>query len=316
MSDYYEKLDKAKAGFLRDVDAHVMHIKQDEGVFRHIRFSQGGSSVYHFDITTWPGYLCISGDMGCFVFARTADMFTFFRGDRINPQYWAEKIQATNNRSGHRSFSIDLLKQAVADDFDRWEFDDDAQKTAAWKAITDEWDGLFYDIEGDAMRSAIDISPECLSEILALLQAIGVKPVASLHSYNAVRLVIEGEAVPDAELVDLIVMQERTVGSASLQAKFRVREAPRTIPQIRFRPHRNGLAESMAECVTISATAEALKAHLNECVVIAPITDVKLERHGVGPDPRIGWPETWLVKGYMPDGSSGVMGFTDGNLQA
>ena len=160
MSDYYEKLDKAKAGFLRDVDAHVMHIKQDEGIFRHVRFSQGGSSVYHFAITTWPGYLCISGDMGCFVFARTADMFTFFRGDRINPQYWAEKIQATNNRSGHRSFSVDLLKQAVADDFERWEFDDEAQKAEAWKAITDEWDGLFYDIEGcslqDAMKAVTD----------------------------------------------------------------------------------------------------------------------------------------------------------------
>ena len=28
-----------------------------------------------FDIVTWPGYLCYSGDMGCFVFTRLPDMF-------------------------------------------------------------------------------------------------------------------------------------------------------------------------------------------------------------------------------------------------
>lgn len=155
MSDYYEKLDKAKAEFLRDADQHEMLIKQDDGVFRHIRFSQGGSSVYHFDITTWPGYLCISGDMGCFVFARTTDMFTFFRGDHINPSYWAEKLQATNNRSGHRRFSFDLLREAVAADFEGWDFADDEQKAAAWKAITDDWDGLFYNADGSDMQHAV-----------------------------------------------------------------------------------------------------------------------------------------------------------------
>ncbi|AII27758.1 hypothetical protein B9J07_12835 [Sinorhizobium sp. LM21] len=155
MSDYYEKLDKAKAEFLRDAGKHEMLIKQDDGVYRHIRFSQGGSSVYHFDITTWPGYLCISGDMGCFVFARTMDMFTFFRGERINPSYWSEKLQATNNRSGHRRFSFDLLKEAVAADFEHWDFDSDEQKAAAWKAITDDWDGLFYSAEGSDLHHAV-----------------------------------------------------------------------------------------------------------------------------------------------------------------
>lgn len=155
MSDYYEKLDKAKAEFLRDAGNHQMCIKQDAGIFRHIRFSKDSSSVYHFDITTWPGYLCISGDMGCFVFARTTDMFEFFRGDRINPQYWAEKLQATNNRSGHRTFSMDLLKAAVAADFEGWDFDSDEKKAQAWKAITDDWGGLFYNAEGSDAQHAV-----------------------------------------------------------------------------------------------------------------------------------------------------------------
>lgn len=165
------------------------------------------------------------------------------------------------------------------------------------------------------MRSAIDISPECLSEILALLHAIGVKPVSSLRSDNSIRLVIEGQSVPDANLVDLVVTTSNIVGMTSLQAQFRVREDAAPTKQIRFRPHRSGLAESMAECVTIAATAEALKAHLNRNPIGGPIWGVKLERHGVRQDSRIGWPETWLVTGYFADGSPGVMGFTDGNVQ-
>ena len=156
MTDYYEKLDKAKAEFMRDAAQHEMVVQQDEGVFRHIRFSHGGSSVYHFNITTWPGYLCISGDMGCFVFARTTDMFEFFRGDKINPGYWSEKLQATNNRSGHEAFSFDLLKEAVAADFENWDFDSDEQKAEAWKEIVgDGYSGLFYDADGSDLQHAV-----------------------------------------------------------------------------------------------------------------------------------------------------------------
>lgn len=155
MADYYEKLDKAKAVFLRDASQHQMVVKQDDGIFRHIRFSKDGSSVYHFDITTWPGYLCVSGDMGCFVFARTTDMFEFFRGDRINPGYWSEKLQATSHRGGHQSFSFDLLKEAVAADFENWDFESDEQKAEAWKAITADWDGLFYNADGSDLQHAV-----------------------------------------------------------------------------------------------------------------------------------------------------------------
>jgi hypothetical protein len=57
--------------------------------------------MYWFDIITWPGKLCISGDMGCYVFSRLHDMFEFFRHNGINGPdkslyindgYWAEKL--------------------------------------------------------------------------------------------------------------------------------------------------------------------------------------------------------------------------------
>lgn len=88
-----------------------------------------------FDIITWPGYLCIAGDMGDYLFARTPDMFEFFRGkaDRpleINPRYWAEKTrnnktteyspekfrESINSYLEDRDSVTDELRQAVNDE--------------------------------------------------------------------------------------------------------------------------------------------------------------------------------------------------------
>lgn len=73
------------------------------------------------------------------------------------------------------------------------------------------------------MRSAIDIAPECLAEVLAMLHAIGVKPVKSEHCDNAVRLVIEGAAVPHAQSVSLTVEKQQEGNLVRLSAQFQVR---------------------------------------------------------------------------------------------
>lgn len=74
---------------------HTMRIHRDDGLYRHIEFSHGGSSVYRFDLVTWPGHLTVCGDMGTWTFSRTADMLEFFgRTGRINPGYWGEKLQS------------------------------------------------------------------------------------------------------------------------------------------------------------------------------------------------------------------------------
>ena len=94
-----------KADFLNDTKGHKLTVVQDSGLFRHLTVKRPESGVYGYNITTWPGYLCISGDMGCYVFARLDDMFEFFRSDKleINAGYWGEKLQAvakTGRRSG------------------------------------------------------------------------------------------------------------------------------------------------------------------------------------------------------------------------
>lgn len=87
---------RALADFQRETANHTMRVHRDDGLYRHIEFSNCGSSVYRFDLITWPGHLTVCGDMGTWTFSRTADMFEFFGGKdgRINPGYWGEKLQS------------------------------------------------------------------------------------------------------------------------------------------------------------------------------------------------------------------------------
>lgn len=151
--------------FLKDAQAHQMEVMRDDGVNRHLRFKDPSSRAYWFDIITWPGTLCIDGDMGTFVFRRLQDMFTFFRTDQehynktgradqlaINPGYWDEKLLVPAPRDV-MEFSADSFRQHVKEAFDSWaersepdaeystqaerdKFSDD--KAALWSALNDE----------------------------------------------------------------------------------------------------------------------------------------------------------------------------------
>lgn len=117
--------------FIGDVDHHEMKVIRDDGVNRHIRFARPGSSCMHFDLITWPGYLCYAGDMGTYVFSRLDDMFEFFRTDRnyklrdgkmlaINPQYWGEKLQAVDRGDGFMKYSSEVFHKIVNDIVDHY----------------------------------------------------------------------------------------------------------------------------------------------------------------------------------------------------
>ena len=120
--------------FKNSVIGHEMIVMQNDGLHRHLTFKSPRTFYNHFHITTWPGYLAISGDVGCYVFARLPDMFRFFRGDGINPSYWSEKLQSCD-RCGVKEFSEKLFHDAIKSDFDQWSFDDDDQKARAWEAL-------------------------------------------------------------------------------------------------------------------------------------------------------------------------------------
>lgn len=113
--------------FPQDVQNHTLSVELDNDLHRHLLFMRNGESAYHFHLTTWPGYLCISGDMGCYVFSRVRDMFKFFRTDkgRINPQYWQEKIQHGKDDVLRFSDAVfkDNIRQRLNDYLDGIEMD-------------------------------------------------------------------------------------------------------------------------------------------------------------------------------------------------
>jgi hypothetical protein len=102
-----------KDQFLRHVAQHEMRVLHDQGVYRHLRFQQPGTTNLYFDIVTWPGFLAYTGDMGDYVFNRVEDMLTFFRGHRPNPQYWAEKCVSVSKHSPLEKFSETKFKSAI-----------------------------------------------------------------------------------------------------------------------------------------------------------------------------------------------------------
>ncbi|MER9911646.1 hypothetical protein NKJ71_13535 [Mesorhizobium sp. M0050] len=125
--------------FLDHVASHVMTVNHDAPPFRTLLFKTPETSNRYFRITTWPGALAISGDMGCFVFSRLPDMFEFFRKGRgINPGYWSEKLIAHDKHGGHMAFSEEMYHDAIRRDFRQWEFEDWRQMRRAWAEVREE----------------------------------------------------------------------------------------------------------------------------------------------------------------------------------
>jgi hypothetical protein len=124
----------------RETKAHEMTVLRDDGLYRHVKFAKPQSGFYWFELLTWPGHLTINGDMGCFTFARVTDMFTFFRGDRINTTYWAEKVQGS--RGGIEEYSEGIFREHVLEAISDHEEDFPGLADAVKEQILDELDGF------------------------------------------------------------------------------------------------------------------------------------------------------------------------------
>lgn len=106
--------ERVKERFEADVAEHQAILMHDDGSYRHLRCQKPGTWMYGFDIVTWPGYLAIVGDNGDYMFSRIPDMFDFFESKtgRINPDYWAQKLQGPGHDTA-RCYSPDLFEKRV-----------------------------------------------------------------------------------------------------------------------------------------------------------------------------------------------------------
>jgi hypothetical protein len=115
MSDY----SKIAERFAKETAAHEMTVLHDDGLYRHLKFSNPERRwSYWFDLITVPGALIFRGDGESFVFSRFTDMFEFFRSGirkdgslHINPHYWAEKL--TSDRDSVMKYDQNLFERQV-----------------------------------------------------------------------------------------------------------------------------------------------------------------------------------------------------------
>jgi hypothetical protein len=143
--------------FLKDVADHVMTVKRDDGIYRHLHFRNAPPHSWNmwFEIVTWPGVLTIHGDMGTWTFARVEEMFKFFRDDKleINPYYWSEKLQhgVHGGRDGSKVWNEDLFRQQL---LERLEGYDGEDREAVVQALKD--DVFCHDNKYELMLAARD----------------------------------------------------------------------------------------------------------------------------------------------------------------
>lgn len=150
--------------FVKDVAQHEMTIVRDDGNHRHVVFAKPGTYCQRFELITWPGYLCYSGDMGTYVFRRLEDMFAFFRDARpegeklrINLGYWAEKLEATDRCDGSQCWSEYKFRDVI----EGYLKDSDEPISASLReAVNNEVLSRLEDGEHEAYRAANEFEHE------------------------------------------------------------------------------------------------------------------------------------------------------------
>lgn len=157
--------------FERDIANHRMTIVRDDDVNRHLMCRDaGGGSPYWFEIVTWPGTLCIRGDMGTYVFSRERDMLGFFRASKygregepgklyIDPAHWAAKLKAADSNGGHPSSIKELDRRAfnkqTMDQLNAYMGIDDGDCDYPGKLVTE----IRRDLRGEVLDAVHDSTP-------------------------------------------------------------------------------------------------------------------------------------------------------------
>ena len=153
--------------FLTNVNEHELTINLDNGLYRDLTIKKEDTVSYHYNITTRPGYLMISGDMGTYVFSRIPDMFKFFRNDvyEINAGYWAEKLVADSEYVKSEVFSpkrVEEYLNQIMEDYieDNWDEDVGEERELIESLITQAnmcEDDFFYSIERNVNSTKLDL---------------------------------------------------------------------------------------------------------------------------------------------------------------
>jgi len=177
-------VEEVKEQFLKDVSDHELQIYLSHGVYRHLRLANPKTNCYSFHLITGPGFLLYRGDMGTFEFEIIHDMFQFFEPDDceklfINPDYWSEKIQATDRDGGHREFDREYFEAVIKEEstnyLDSKEVPEEIYIDFREEVKDDILDKLYDMNMGQAIGTAMEFKYE------------GENPFADIYEYNFYR---------------------------------------------------------------------------------------------------------------------------------
>lgn len=110
---------------------HVVTQRLDQGLFRSWRCKRPDSWCMGFDITTTPGYLIVTGDIGELILSRCDDMVPWARGAVGSPDYFAEKVVRTiKTEEWSNERALEWIDDEIADAQREAEDEDEAPRAA------------------------------------------------------------------------------------------------------------------------------------------------------------------------------------------
>lgn len=101
--------------FLKDVAHHQLTVNLDQGLFRDLTIQRPGCCEMHYHITTRPGYLMFTGDMGSLAFAHLADFGT----DQVAPtqniqsEYGIVSLKMLDDMRGEAVVNLDGFRLEI-----------------------------------------------------------------------------------------------------------------------------------------------------------------------------------------------------------
>lgn len=114
---YATKLEAdVKRRIATDLAKHQITQIHAKGVYGHWKCQEPGTWINGFNIVTWPGSLCYTGDMGEYLFQkRGTDMIAFMRGSAMSYSYAAEKCTA-HGRDEISEFRKEVFNEILEDE--------------------------------------------------------------------------------------------------------------------------------------------------------------------------------------------------------
>ena len=131
-----------------EIDAQLVN-----GVFRHYRCARPNTRNYAFNVTTFPGRLIVTGDIGTLIVERLNDMFDWAPGAIGSIDYFASK---TPSEMQTEEFSIDAVQWWLEHEIHETYEDETAQTE-----IKDGLEWMDDMTEGEVMRVIYDATHDC-----------------------------------------------------------------------------------------------------------------------------------------------------------